>query len=107
MESGQILMYVLQTLITIALGLVGWSVKNSIAELKNGIKHNADDIKRLEERHSSELERMKEKFDDLKSDLPFVYVTREDYVRTMNNVDKQMSDINGKLDRLLSGSKEG
>ena len=53
------------------------------------------------------MERMKEKFDDLKSDLPFVYVTREDYVRTMNNVDKQMSDINGKLDRLLSGSKEG
>ena len=63
MEAGQILMYVLQTLITIALGLVGWSVKNSIAELKNGIKHNADDIKRLEERHSSEMERMKEKFE--------------------------------------------
>ena len=41
MEAGQILMYVLQTLITIALGLVGWSVKYSIAELKNGIKHNA------------------------------------------------------------------
>ena len=107
MEAGQILMYVLQTLITIALGLVGWSVKNSIAELKNGIKHNADDIKRLEEQHSSKMERIKEKFDDLKSDLPFVYVTREDYVHTMNNVDKQMSDINGKLDRLLSGSKEG
>lgn len=89
METSQILMFVLQTITTIVVGVVGYFVKDAMAELKNGIKKNADDVDKLR----CEL-------NDLKSDLPFVYVLREDFIRSLNNVD-------GKLDRIISQSIKG
>ena len=46
-------------------------------------------------------EKLKTQINELKSDLPLVYVLREDFIRTLNNVDKQMSDMNVKLDKIL------
>lgn len=40
---------------------------------------------------------MEERLNDLKADLPLVYVTREDYIRVMNRVED-------KLDQILYGS---
>ena len=38
------------------------------------------------------------KLNDLKADLPLIYVTREDYIRVMNRVED-------KLDQILYGGK--
>lgn len=43
---------------------------------------------------------MEEKLNDLKADLPLLYVTREDYIRIMNRVED-------KLDQLLYGAGKG
>jgi len=40
---------------------------------------------------------VEEKLNDLKADLPLIYVTREDYIRIMNRVED-------KLDQLLYGA---
>lgn len=95
MDISQILMYAFQTIITILIGIAGWSMKNSVSELKDAIKCNRDEIAKV-----------KNDLADLKSDLPLVYVLREDFIRVMNNVDN-------KLDKLLThnnanhNSKEG
>ena len=50
-------------------------------------KRNAEDIKTLDKN-----------LNDLKADLPLIYVTREDYIRVMNRVED-------KLDQILYGGK--
>ncbi len=98
MEASQIFMFVLQTITTLVIGLIGWGVKNAISDMKDAIKKNSVDI-----------EKVKTELSELKSDLPLVYVLREDFIRTLNNVDKQMGDMNIKLDKILhyKVSKEG
>lgn len=98
MEGSQILMFALQTITTLVIALIGWGVKNAISDMKDAIKKNAFDI-----------EKVKTELSELKSDLPLVYVLREDYIRTLNNVDKQMGDMNGKLDKIIQFkvTKEG
>lgn len=97
MVGSEILMYGLQLVTTIVLGLVSWSIKSAISDIKDALKKNSD-----------EIEKVKKELSELKSDLPFVYVLREDFIRSLNNVDKSMSDMNGKLDRILQQkNKEG
>ena len=98
MDGATIAMFVFQTVITAIIGVASWGVKNAIGEMKSAItkleaadKENADDIAAVR----SEL-------DDLKADLPLVYVVREDFIRVSNNIDS-------KLDKLLyrMQAKEG
>ncbi|SHI87665.1 hypothetical protein [Lutispora thermophila] len=98
METSQIFMFALQTITTLVIGLIGWGVKTAISDMKDAIKKNSDDI-----------EKVKTELSELKSDLPLVYVLREDFIRTLNNVDKQMGDMNMKLDKILhyKVTKEG
>ena len=48
---------------------------------------------------------------DLKSDMPLVYTLREDFIRSMNSVDHNISGLDQKLDQVLrlitSIGKEG
>lgn len=118
MDAGQIAQIIFQAALTIVVGVVGWSIKSTLGTIRGDIQQNADSIEKLDgkqtaaiqkldEKQTAAVEKVRTELSDLKSDLPFVYVTREDYIRTMNNVDKQMTTIDGKLDRLLSkGSKE-
>jgi septation ring formation regulator EzrA len=98
MQESQIFMFALQTITTLIIGVIGWSIKGAIADMKNAIKKNENDIQSV-----------KKELSDLKSDLPLVYVLREDFIRTLNNVDKQMGNMNDKLDKILQikVNKEG
>jgi hypothetical protein len=73
-------------LCTIVVGALTFFVKKTLCSLEEADKNNADQIKKVEE-----------KFNDLKADLPLIYVTREDYIRIMNRVED-------KLDQLLYGA---
>lgn len=89
MDNAAIIMFVFQTVITLMIGAVGWGIKNALSDLKNTDKKNSEKIAEVEE-----------KVNDLKADLPLIYVTREDYIRIMNRVED-------KLDKILYGkSKE-
>lgn len=108
MDVSQIISMVFQIILTLVVGLIGWSVKSTIGPIKESIKKNSEDLEKQDVKQMAAVEKVQSQLNDLKSDLPFVYVTREDYIRTMNNVDKQMTSMDGKLDRLLSrnGTKE-
>ena len=102
MNAGQIASIIFQIVLTAFVTVVGWSFKSTLQTIRDDIKKNADDIEKVDVKQTAAVEQVKTDLNNLKSDLPFVYVTREDYIRTMNNVDKQMTTIDGKLDRLLS-----
>lgn len=102
MDAGQIALIVFQTVLSVFVAVVGWSIKSTLGTIRDNIKKNAEDIEKNDVKQTAAVEQVKTDLNNLKSDLPFVYVTREDYIRTMNNVDKQMTTIDGKLDRLLS-----
>lgn len=90
------LTWILQTLTALIIGVIGFFLKGTLTELKDGIKLNAGDIQKV-----------KNELNDLKSDLPFVYVLREDFIRTLNNVDNKMNNIDGKIDKLLEIKGKG
>jgi len=73
-------------LCTLTVGSLTFFIKKTLATLEDADKKNAVDIREV----SKEL-------NDLKSDLPLIYVTREDYIRIMNRVED-------KLDKLLYGA---
>lgn len=73
----------------LGIGVIAYFLKTTMTEMKERIKSNE---KRVEE--------LAKELDDLRADLPFIYVTREDFIRTMNNVDN-------KLDKIYDGMLKG
>jgi hypothetical protein len=74
--------WVLQTATMLGIGAIGFFLKTTMSEIKQQIRENAQRVDNLEK-----------ELDDLRSDLPFIYTTREDFIRTMNNVDKKLDRI--------------
>lgn len=79
-------------LCTVVVGALTFFLKKTLTGLEEADKKNA-----------AQIEKVEEKLNDLKADLPLIYVTREDYIRIMNRVED-------KLDQLLysnSSSSKG
>lgn len=76
-------------LCTLVVGALTFFIKKTLANLETADKTNSEKISEVEE-----------KINDLKADLPLLYVTREDFIRIMNRVED-------KLDRLLYGGGNG
>ena len=73
-------------LCTLVVGALTFFIKKTLTTLEEADKKNA-----------TQIEKVEEKLNDLKADLPLLYVTREDYIRIMNRVED-------KLDQLLYGA---
>lgn len=86
--------WIIQSITAMAIGVIGYFLKGTLTELKESNKQNAGDINEV-----------KKELNELKSDLPFIYVLREDFIRSLNNVDTKMQNIDGKLDKLLQIKK--
>ena len=86
---------------TLIVGALAYFMKRTLDSYQKADEKNAADIKEVDKKQTEEVEKLKTQINELKSDLPHVYVLREDFIRTLNNVDKQMSDMNGKLDKIL------
>ena len=84
------LSWVLQTVTAVGIGIIGYLLKTTMNELKLRVKENEDKIQQVEE-----------KFNNLKSDLPFIYTTREDHAAAMNAVDRKITGMDKKLDKLI------
>lgn len=93
--------WIIQTATLLAIGAIGYFLKSTMTEVKDSIKQNNNKIEALEQKFEKKYDDLKDELNCLKSDMPFVYVLREDFIRVMNNVDK-------KLDRLLNiGAHKG
>ncbi len=69
-------------LCTLVVGALAYFIKKTLATLEETDRKESDRIDKVEE-----------KLNDLKADLPLVYVTREDYIRVMNRVEDKLDQI--------------
>ena len=90
MDGATIAMFVFQTVITAIVGIAAWGVKNAIGEIKEAISK----LETSDKENAAEIAKVRGELNDLKADLPLIYVTREDFIRVSNNIDH-------KLDKLL------
>ena len=96
-------------LCTLIVGMLTYFIKKTLVSLEEADKKNAADIREEARRREEELKDLSGQLNDLKSDLPLVYTLREDFIRSMNSVDHNISVLDQKLDRvlnLISGRKE-
>lgn len=95
------LSWVLQTITTIAIAAIAFFIKGTMADIKEGIEKNDLKVKEIDCKLTKDIASLKDELHDLKADLPFVYVLREDFIRSFNNVDSKMNNMDNKLDKLL------
>ena len=92
-------------LCTLVVGALTYFIKKTLVSLEEADKKNAADIR------EEDIKDLSGQLGDLKSDLPLVYTLREDFIRSMNSVDHNISGLDQKLDRVLNlisvGRKEG
>lgn len=94
----------------VATGILGWLsyfIKRTLDEFKQAQSEQGERLEAIkkeaearDKENEKRLEEVKQELSDLKADLPLIYVTREDYIRTMNNVDN-------KLDKIYDGMMRG
>lgn len=101
--------WITQTIITLGIGTIAYflkdfkkSVQDSFSKMHKSIEDNEKKIEKSKEYTDAKVGELNKELNDLKADLPFIYVTREDHIRQMNNIDR-------KLDRIYDalGKKEG
>lgn len=94
------LQWLYQLVITIVIGIIAYFLKDMKKTQDDKIKdvhvrikdvHTRVDCVELASRQ--ELEKMKDEFNQLKSDMPLVYVLRDDFIRAMGNVEKKLDKI--------------
>lgn len=98
-------------LCTLVVGALTYFMKRTLVSLEDADKRNAADIQAEAQKREQEVKELAEHFNDLKSDMPLVYTLREDFIRSMNSVDHNISGLDQKLDQVLqlitSFRKEG
>lgn len=87
-------------LCTLVVGALTYFLKRLLGTLEEADRKNAERIEEVNKEKTAQIEKVEEKLNDLKADLPLLYVTREDYIRVMNRVED-------KLDQILYGSNKG
>jgi len=98
--------WILQTATMIGIGIIGYFLKITVAELKEQIKANSKKVSDVEDKLNGKLDVLEKELDDLKCDLPFIYVTREDFIRAMNNVGTNFDKVGEKLDKIYDRMTE-
>lgn len=64
---------------TLVVGALSYFIKRTLTTLEAADRSNAEEIKTLQK-----------ELNDLKADLPLIYVTREDFIRVMNKVEDKL-----------------
>lgn len=96
---------------TLVVGALTYFIKKTLVSLEEADKKNAADIRDEARKREQDLKELTGQLNDLKSDMPLVYTLREDFIRSMNSVDHNISGLDQKLDQVLrlitSIGKEG
>lgn len=89
MDGATIAMFVFQAIITALLGVAAWGIKNAFGEFKSAIGK----LEAKDKENAEEIARVRDDFNNMKADLPLIYVTREDFIRVSNNIDHKLDKL--------------
>lgn len=94
------LSWIVQTATMIGIGVIGYFLRTTVAELKEKVRDNSARVDDVEDKLSCKIDVLGKEVSDLKSDLPFIYVTREDFIRSMNTVGNKFDRVSDKLEKI-------
>lgn len=81
------------------------SIEQGNREIQNRIEQNDkkvnERIDRLEQKNDGDIQGIRSEISQMKADLPFTYVLREDYIRVANNMEANIKELGRKIDELL------
>ena len=96
---------------TLVVGALTYFIKKTLVSLEEADKKNAADIRDEARKREQELKELTGQFNDLKSDMPLVFTLREDFIRSINSVERNITGVDQKIDKVLqlitSIGKEG
>lgn len=88
-------------LCTLAVGALTYFVKKTLTSLEDADKKNAADIQAEAAKREQELKELTGHLNDLKNELPMVFTLREDFIRSVNNIEHNISKVDRKVDQVL------
>lgn len=107
MELSEIVIGVIGLAVTGVLGWLSFFIKRTMDEFKAAqleqtrkLEIAKQEQEKKDKQQDRKIEEVKQELSDLKADLPLIYTTREDFIRTMNNMDN-------KLDKIYDGMMRG
>lgn len=104
---------IIESLAACGIGVIAFFLRNQLNSIQKSIEQNSTDIQKqtekinqrideVEEKSKKDVDAVREELNNLKADMPLIYTLREDFIRTLNNVETKMQGIESKIDRLLS-----
>ena len=104
---------VVESVAACGVGIIAFFLKSQLASIQKSIEQNSTDIQEqtekikqrineVEKKSKADVDAVREELNNLKADMPLVYTLREDFIRTLNNVESKMGNIDTKIDKLLS-----
>lgn len=104
---------IIESVAACGVGVITFFLKNQLTNIQKSIEQNSTDIREqtekinqrideVEEKSKKDVEAVREELNNLKADMPLIYTLREDFIRTLNNVESKMGNIETKIDKLLS-----
>lgn len=102
---------------SIGIGIIGYFIKRQMNHVEDALTRNEKTTKeqsealnkrinQVEENTANDVAAVRKELNDLKTDLPFVYTLREDFIRTMNTVEMNMSKIENKIEARTGAIEE-
>lgn len=106
---------VMAMVVTGAIGLLAWFLKNYLTDISNTNKYQNEKLSEIDKKYDKritdveqesrkEIKRVDRELSDMKSDFATMFVLREDYFRAMDKMDNNFRDIDRKIDRLLQAN---
>lgn len=106
---------VMAMVVTGAIGLLAWFLKNYLSSIQKTNEYQNQKLSEIDEKFDKriaaveqesrkEIKRVDREISDMKSDFATMFVLREDYFRAMDKMDNNFRDIDRKIDRLLQAN---
>lgn len=85
--------FILPLVVTTAIGIISFFIKSTLSRMESNFEKLSKKIQEIDQRHNHDIDRLNCELNQLKSDLPLVYVLREDFLRAMNNIEMKLDKI--------------
>jgi hypothetical protein len=91
--SGISITVIFQIICTLAIAIFGFFIKRELKRLDDADTANKSEIKETKLDLEKKLTELKDDYNKYKADMPFNFVTRDEFIRAMTNFDRKLDKI--------------
>ncbi len=91
--SGISITVIFQIICTLAIAIFGFFIKRELKRLDDADTANKSEIKETKQDLEKKLTELKDDYNKYKAEMPFNFVTRDEFIRAMTNFDRKLDKI--------------